>query len=86
MWTLTNRCHNGSMTQDEAIAEAARLQREHPDAKWIATQRQCEWVVARIGLEPVEPTGTALQPPPVPPRDAPQSELQRITTQFGIGG
>jgi hypothetical protein len=43
-------------------------------------------VVARIGLEPVEPTGTALQPPPVPPRDAPQSELQRITTQFGIGG
>jgi hypothetical protein len=74
------------MTQDEAIAEAARLQREQPDAKWVATQRQGEWVVARIGLEPTAPTGTTVQPPPTPPRDAPQSELQRVTTQFGIAG
>jgi hypothetical protein len=86
MLHLANPWHNASVTQDEAIAEAARLQRQHPDAKWIAMQRQGEWLVARIGLEPIRPTGTAVQPPPVPPRDALQSELQRITTKFGIGG
>jgi len=74
------------VTHDEAIAETNRRQRGHPDAKWIATQRHGEWVVARIGLQPTTATGTALQPPPVPPREAPQSELQRVATLFGSGG
>lgn len=74
------------MTRDQAIAEAARLQRERPDAKWLATEREGAWVVARIELAPTTPTGTAVKPPPVAPHDAPQSELQRITTQFGSGG
>jgi hypothetical protein len=34
------------MTRDEATAEAARRQRLHPDAKWVAVQRNGEWVVA----------------------------------------
>ena len=54
--------------------------------KWIATQRLGEWVVARIGLQPTTATGMAVQPPPITPHDAPQSELQRITTLFGSGG
>jgi hypothetical protein len=74
------------MTRDEAVAEVARLQRERRDAGWVATEREGTWVVARIGLAPTTPTGTAVKPPPVAPRDAPQSELQRITTQFGSGG
>jgi hypothetical protein len=77
--------HNPSMTRDEALAEAGRRQAAHPDAKWLAVKRDGEWVVARIGVAPggIEPTGTAV--PPLP-QDAPQSELQRITTQYGIGG
>jgi hypothetical protein len=75
-----------SMTRGEAIAEARRQQDTHPEAKWIATERDGEWVVARIGLEPATgPTGTAIKPPPSP-EDAPQSELQRVVTQFGAGG
>jgi len=74
------------MTRDEAIAEAQRRQSAHPDAKWIATERNGEWIVASIGLQPAPgPTGMAIKPPPAP-QGAPQSELQRVVTQFGIGG
>jgi hypothetical protein len=76
------------MTRDEATIEAERRQASHPDAKWIATERDGEWVVARIGLAPAAagPTGTSLQPPPPAPREPPQSEQQRIVTQFGAAG
>jgi hypothetical protein len=76
------------MTRDEAITEAERRQREDPDAKWLATQRGDEWIVARVGLgtTPIKPTGTAVQAPPLAPHDVPQSDLQRITTQFGSPG
>jgi hypothetical protein len=75
------------MTRDEAIAQARRRQAAHPDAKWVATRRHEEWVVARIGLKPAPngPTGTAIKPPPPTPHEAPQSELQRVVTQFGAG-
>lgn len=89
---MVNRCrsaiwHNRSrMTRNEAAAEAQRQQAAHPDAKWIATQRNGEWVVARIGLEPAPgATGTAIKPPPPTPHETPQSEIQRVVTQFGIG-
>jgi hypothetical protein len=74
------------MTRDEAIGEAERRQRSHPDAKWIATQGN-EWVVARIGLAPtmIKPTGAAMKPPPVT-QDDPQSALQRVTTLYGSSG
>jgi hypothetical protein len=76
------------VTRDEAIAEAKRQQHRHPDAKWVATQRNGEWALARIGLAPstVTPTATATEPPPVTPRDDPQSPLQRVTTLFGSPG
>jgi hypothetical protein len=76
------------MSRDEAIAEAKRKQRLHPDATWIATQQDDEWVVARIGLSPstIAPTATATEPPPVTPHDDPQSPLQRVTTLYGSSG
>ena len=76
------------MTREDAITEARRKQHLHPDAKWIATRRDGEWVVARIGLAPstVKPTTTATEPPPVTPRDDPQSPLQRVTTLYGSAG
>jgi hypothetical protein len=74
------------MTRDEAMAEAAKRQRLHPDAKWVATQRGSEWTVARIGLTPTKPTGTATKPPPVAPRDAPYSQLELVTRMFGTTG
>lgn len=73
------------MTHDEAVAEARRRQAVDPDATWIATERDGAWVVARIGLPPPGPTGTAVKPPPPAPHETPQSELQRVVTQFGIG-
>jgi hypothetical protein len=76
------------MTRAEAEAEARRKQRSHPDAKWLATQQGDEWVVARIGLTPTttEPLATTIKPPPPTPHSDPQSELQRVTTQFGSAG
>jgi hypothetical protein len=76
------------MTRTEAIAEAKRKQRSHPDAKWIATQRGEEWAVARIGFSPsrIKPTATATKPPPATPQDDPQSPLQRVTTLYGSSG
>jgi hypothetical protein len=76
------------MTRDEAIAELERRRSSRPDVTWIATRRDGEWVVASIGVDPrpTEPTGTAVQPPPPAPREDPQSELQRVSTQFGSAG
>jgi hypothetical protein len=76
------------MTRDEAVAEAERRQRLHPEATWIATQRGNIWTVARIGVAPtrVKPTATATIPPPVAPRDDPYSPLERVTRMFGSSG
>jgi len=43
------------MTEQEARDECTRLTAEHPDRethRWIPTQRDGEWVVAKIGLPP----------------------------------
>jgi hypothetical protein len=76
------------MTHDEALAEAERRQRLHPDAKWIATRRGNAWVVARIGLAPttIKQIGTATKPPPAAPRDDPYSSLEHVTRMFGSIG
>jgi hypothetical protein len=76
------------VTREEAAIEAERKQRAEPDAKWIATPRGDEWIVARIGVAPNdgEPAATATKPPPPTPHDAPQSPLERVVTQFGAGG
>ncbi len=76
------------MTRDEAVAEAQRRQAADPTAKWIATEKDGAWAVARIGVKPtrVKPTGTSTQPPPQAPREPAHSEQQRIITQYGAGG
>jgi hypothetical protein len=65
------------MTREQAITEAKRRQASDPDASWIATSRDGEWTVARIGVAPTKVTGTATKPPPVAPRDDPHSAIER---------
>jgi hypothetical protein len=65
------------MTREDAIAEAKRRQESDPDASWIATSRDGEWTVVRIGVAPIKVTGTATKPPPVAPRDDPHSPIER---------
>lgn len=83
--TALRHWYRRHMTREEAIAEAQRRQRSHPDAKWLATEHDGEWVLARIGVSPLgtRPTGTATKPPPVTPQPDPQSPLQRVTTLYG---
>jgi hypothetical protein len=74
------------MTHKEATAEAERRQASDPGASWIATSRDGEWTVVRIGVAPTKVTGTATKPPPVAPRDDPHSPIERATWFAGSGG
>ncbi len=74
------------MTREEATAEAKRRQASDPDASWIATPRDGEWIVARIGVAPTKVTGTATKPPPVAPQDDPHSATERAAWFAGGGG
>jgi len=72
------------MTRDDAVTGARERAAAHPDVKWLATERNGEWVIARIGVRPAPtPTGTATKPPPPTPHETPRWELQRVVTQFG---
>lgn len=73
------------MTRDEALAEVKRRQASDPDASWIATLRNAEWTVVRVGMVSTKPTGTATKPPPVAPRDDPHSPSERAAW-FAAGG
>jgi len=73
------------MTRDQAITEAKRRQEADPEASWIATSRDGEWAVVRIGIAPTKPTGTATKPPPVAPRDDPHSAIERAAWFAGGG-
>ena len=42
---------------EQAIAEAKRRQAADPDASWIATRRDGEWTVVRIGVVSTKPPG-----------------------------
>jgi hypothetical protein len=66
------------MNEAEAKEVCARLAAEHPDRhtnRWVATKRDGEWVVAKIGLPPAPEELTAErradERPPTP--DAPPS-------------
>jgi hypothetical protein len=74
------------MTREEAIAEAGRKRAADPGASWIASQRDGDWVVLRIGVAPIKVTGTATKPPPVAPRDDPHSASERAVWFAGGGG
>jgi hypothetical protein len=60
------------VTRDEAIAEAARLTREHPDRatrSWLARESTPgEWTVAKIGLPSRGPTVGVQESKPRPPQ------------------
>jgi hypothetical protein len=76
------------MTREEAIAEAERRQASDPDASWIASSRDGEWTVVRIGVAPTKSTGIATKPPPppIPPPGDPYSPIERATWFAGGGG
>ena len=73
------------MTREEAMAEVERRQASDPDATWIASERGSEWTVARIAIPPTKETWTATKPPPVAPREDPQTPLERATWIAGSG-
>jgi hypothetical protein len=74
------------MTRDEALAEVERKRVADPSASWIATERDGDWVVVRIGVEPTKATGTATKPPPVAPQDDPHSASERAAWFAGGAG
>jgi hypothetical protein len=74
------------MKREEATAEVERLRTTRPESTWVATQRDGEWTVARIGLAPARATGTATKPPPVAPRDDPHSAVERAAWFAGGTG
>jgi hypothetical protein len=74
------------MTREEAIAQAKRRRASDPSASWIASQRDGDWVVVRVGVAPAKVTGTATKPPPVAPQDDPHSPIERATWFAGSGG
>ena len=74
------------MTREEAIAEAKRRQASDPGASWIASQRDGDWIVVRVGVALTEVTGTATKPPPVAPQDDPHSPIERAAWFAGGGG
>jgi hypothetical protein len=75
------------MTRDEAVAEVERRRAVHPGVSWIATQRDGDWMVVRVGVAPTKVTGTATKPPPVAPQDDPYSPIERAAFfGGGLGG
>ena len=74
------------MTREEAIAEAKRRRASDSDASWIASSRDGEWTVVRVGVVSTKITGTATKPPPVAPRDDPHYPIERAVWFAGGGG
>jgi hypothetical protein len=73
------------MTHEEAIAQAAQLRASEPGATWIVTERDGDWHVTRVGVAPVQVSGTATKPPPPAPRDDPHTPAERAAW-FAAGG
>jgi len=73
------------MTRQEAIAEVDRRRAADPSASWIASERDGDWVVVRVGIAPTKVTGTATKPPPVAPQGDPHSAIVRASW-FAAGG
>jgi hypothetical protein len=73
------------MTREGAIAEAKRRRASDSGASWIASSRDGEWTVVRIGVVSIKVTGRATKPPSVAPRDDPHSPIAR-GAWFAAGG
>jgi hypothetical protein len=74
------------MNRDEAMAEVERRRAADPTVSWIASERDGDWVVVRIGVAPTTVTGTATKPPPVAPQGDPHSAIERAAWFAGGGG
>jgi hypothetical protein len=79
------------MTHDEAVAEAARLGREHPDRvthSWLPRETTPgEWSVVKLGIPTRVPSATAQEARPRPPQaDDPRPPLWRdVGGPYGPG-
>jgi len=79
------------MTHEQAIAEAARLTREHPDRtthSWLARETAPgEWAVAKIGVPSRGPTTNTQEAKPRPPQaDDPRPPMWRdVGGPYGPG-
>ena len=70
------------MTRDEAMTEATRLGREHPDRtthSWMARETAPgDWKVVRVGLPSRIPLGSTQEAKPRPPQaDDPRPPMWR---------
>jgi len=70
------------MTRDEALEEAARLGREHPDRathSWLVKEKAPgEWTVAKIGVPGRGPLTNTQESKPRPPQaDDPRPAMWR---------
>ena len=74
------------MNRVEATDEVQRMRAADPGASWMASERDGEWVVVRIGVAPTKVTGTATKPAPVVPQGDPHSGVQRVAWFTGGGG
>jgi hypothetical protein len=74
------------MNRDEAMAEVDRRRAADPGAGWIASERDGDRVLVRIGVTPTKVTGTATKPPPVAPQSDPHSAIERAAWLAGGGG
>jgi hypothetical protein len=72
------------MTRQEAIAAVERRRASDPSASWLASLRDGDWVVLRIGVAPTKVTGTATKPPPAAPRHDPHSAIERAAWFAGV--
>ena len=70
------------MTHEDAVAEAARLGREHPDRvthSWLARETSPgEWRVVKLGIPTRAPIATTQEAKPKPPQaDDPRPPMWR---------
>lgn len=77
------------MTHDEAIAEAARLGREHPDRlthSWLAREAGGDWRVVKIGVPSRGPLTSTQEAKPRPPQaDDPRPPMWRdVGGPYGV--
>ena len=80
------RGYPGLMNREDALAAIELRRASDPDGRLLAIERDGEWMVARIGVDPSRPTGTATKPPPVGLRDDPHSAVEHTASLAGIGG
>jgi len=73
------------MTREQATAHAAERQQRDPTGKWVAVERDGQWIVARIaiGVDPARVSGTAVPPSHPGLHDRPYPEVERIARQYG---